>query len=319
MSLLSLLQTRGPRALIRPLTQEDRPALEAMIARDTVGYLFASEQLELWGLPNARQLAPYRRQQGFLGIFEADETPEGQGTGSHLVGALWLGANCLPLDLPAAYYRQVARYILRQKRQVGSIFGPQDQVLGLWEKISGRMPSPFDLRPSQPLLALTSYKQLVSLAALPLDRPQLKLPQVLPVRWAQPADGPSLLPASVAMFTEEVGYDPMIRDPRGYSQRLDQLLGSGRSLLAVNREGVVVFKVDLGLVAGQDCQLQGVWLHPAYRGQKLAAPLLAQALQLISQRYRQISLYVNDYNQPARALYARCGFEQVGTYASILF
>jgi hypothetical protein len=33
----------------------------------------------------------------------------------------------------------------------------------------------------------------------------------------------------------------------------------------------------------------------------------------------QVSLYVNDYNAPALATYARVGFHTVDTFASILF
>ncbi len=32
-----------------------------------------------------------------------------------------------------------------------------------------------------------------------------------------------------------------------------------------------------------------------------------------------VSLYVNDYNAPARAVYRRVGFSEVGRYASVLF
>ena len=32
-----------------------------------------------------------------------------------------------------------------------------------------------------------------------------------------------------------------------------------------------------------------------------------------------VSLYVNDYNEAARAAYRRVGFTEVGPYASILF
>jgi hypothetical protein len=32
-----------------------------------------------------------------------------------------------------------------------------------------------------------------------------------------------------------------------------------------------------------------------------------------------VSLYVNDYNVPARAAYARVGLRTVGTFASVLF
>jgi uncharacterized protein len=32
-----------------------------------------------------------------------------------------------------------------------------------------------------------------------------------------------------------------------------------------------------------------------------------------------VSLYVNDFNAPARRSYERVGFTQVGTFASVLF
>jgi predicted GNAT family acetyltransferase len=32
-----------------------------------------------------------------------------------------------------------------------------------------------------------------------------------------------------------------------------------------------------------------------------------------------VSLYVNDFNAPARASYRRVGFREVGQYASVLF
>ncbi|GAB3972234.1 hypothetical protein GCM10027615_32790 [Plantactinospora veratri] len=32
-----------------------------------------------------------------------------------------------------------------------------------------------------------------------------------------------------------------------------------------------------------------------------------------------VSLYVNDYNAPARRVYERCGFRSVGTFATVLF
>ena len=32
-----------------------------------------------------------------------------------------------------------------------------------------------------------------------------------------------------------------------------------------------------------------------------------------------VSLYVNDYNLPARKAYARCGFVSAGSFATVLF
>jgi predicted GNAT family acetyltransferase len=32
-----------------------------------------------------------------------------------------------------------------------------------------------------------------------------------------------------------------------------------------------------------------------------------------------VSLYVNDYNEAAQRVYAKCGFRRVGTFATVLF
>jgi predicted GNAT family acetyltransferase len=85
-------------------------------------------------------------------------------------------------------------------------------------------------------------------------------------------------------------------------------------------DGEVVFKAELGAVSNHACQVQGVWVRPDRRGRGLAtagvAAVLADALVTTAP---VVSLYVNDYNVAARAVYARCGFAQVGTFATVLF
>ena len=63
--------------------------------------------------------------------------------------------------------------------------------------------------------------------------------------------------------------------------------------------------------------MQGVWLDPALRGRGLAAPAMAKVVQLARTIAPTVSLYVNDYNKPARATYARVGFTDVGEFATI--
>ena len=45
------------------------------------------------------------------------------------------------------------------------------------------------------------------------------------------------------------------------------------------------------------------------------------AVVQLAQRYVApvVTLYVNDYNLPARRAYERVGFRQVGTFTSVLF
>jgi uncharacterized protein len=81
----------------------------------------------------------------------------------------------------------------------------------------------------------------------------------------------------------------------------------------------VLFKADLGSLSGSVCQVQGVWLEPELRGQGLAAPAMAAVVQLARTVVPTVSLYVNDYNLPARATYARVGFIEVGEFATVHF
>src|SRR5690606_21618466 len=90
----------------------------------------------------------------------------------------------------------------------------------------------------------------------------------------------------------------------------------------------VVFKAELGAVTPLVAQVQGVWVDSRYRGQGLAAPGMAAVVRLAREAHGDgaaglsppvVSLYVNDYNARALATYRRVGFEQVGTYATVLF
>ena len=83
------------------------------------------------------------------------------------------------------------------------------------------------------------------------------------------------------------------------------------------RDGRVIFKADVGSVSGSVCQVQGVWLDPALRGRGLAAPAMAAVVRLARTVAPTVSLYVNDYNLPARATYLRVGFTDVGEFATI--
>ena len=73
------------------------------------------------------------------------------------------------------------------------------------------------------------------------------------------------------------------------------------------------------MITARTCQVQGVWVRPELRGQGLGttalAAVFAQALRLAP----TVSLYVNDYNAPARAVYERLGMRQVASLSTVLF
>jgi predicted GNAT family acetyltransferase len=68
------------------------------------------------------------------------------------------------------------------------------------------------------------------------------------------------------------------------------------------------------------CQIQGVWVAPAYRGRGVGTVGTAAVVEYARKTIAPVvSLYVNDFNAPARAAYRRVGFQEVGRYASVLF
>lgn len=192
-------------------------------------------------------------------------------------------------------------------------------------------------RPNQPLLYLPPEKDLtrfyaVELPELPAHLPALFKPAEAPAgavqfsgeaagyaRLATSADLGELLPAAAAMFTEEVGFDPIARYGDGYAARLRTLIAGQRSAIVTDVNGRVIFKADAGIVNLDAAQLQGVWLHPDYRGYGLAKPFFAAAAQVLQHRYPHLSLYVNDYNARALAMYRGTGWEQIGQFSTIIF
>ena len=91
-----------------------------------------------------------------------------------------------------------------------------------------------------------------------------------------------------------------------------------RAFARFDKRGEVVFKADLGAVSRHTSQVQGVWVRPDLRGRGIGTRGLAAVLAHALRVTPTVSLYVNDYNTGARAMYRRVGFDQVGSYATVV-
>ncbi len=220
-------------------------------------------------------------------------------------GLCFAGPNLVPLTGDAHAIRLFATAFGRRGRTCASILGPAALVLPLWERLAPRWGAARDIRSDQPLLICPRDP------VVPLDQQ---------VRVVRPDEIEAYYPAAVAMFTEEVGVDPRAGDGgRWYRARVADLIASGRAFARFDGDEVV-FKAEIGALSSQVALIQGVWVHPRRRGQGLSAPGTAAVVDRIRRLYRRLpSLYVNRDNLPARASYARVGFTQVGTFASVQF
>jgi predicted GNAT family acetyltransferase len=215
------------------------------------------------------------------------------------------GANMVPVAATPAAVAAFAERARLQGRRCSSIVGPADAVQELWSLLSPYWGRPREVRASQPVMAISSPPLV---AADPL------------VRLVRPDELNTLLPASVAMFTEEVGVSPIGPDGgAAYRARVSELIRAGRSYARIE-DGQVVFKAEIGAVTPLACQVQGVWVPPELRGRGHAAggmaAVVTHALRSVAP---VVSLYVNDFNAPARAAYRRVGFTEAGMFMSVLF
>jgi predicted GNAT family acetyltransferase len=216
------------------------------------------------------------------------------------------GSNLVPINASPAAVHAFAEYA-GARRMCSSIIGPSAVAMDLWEQLSARWGAAWsqvrEVRPHQPVLAM--------------DRDPLVLPHPQ-VRAMSLDHWDAYYQSAVRMYTEEVGVSPLQGNPAGYRYYVRQLITSGRAFGVVER-GRVIFKADLGSVSRGVTQVQGVWLDPELRGRGLAPSMMAAVVQLARNVAPVVSLYVNDFNAPARATYERVGFRKAGEFATVLY
>jgi uncharacterized protein len=222
-----------------------------------------------------------------------------------LAALCFAGANLVPVEAvsPDAI-RAFADRARRQGRRCSSIVGPVDMVEPLWRLLEPAWGPARTVRSRQPFMAID-------------EDPRIE-PDPL-VRRVLREELDLLYPASVAMFTEEVGISPVQGDPHAYRTRVGELIESGRAFARIE-DGRVLFKAELGAVTDQACQIQGVWVAPGERGRGISAAGTAAVVAAARRDFAPVvTLYVNDFNIAARRAYARVGFHDLATFSSVLF
>ena len=213
------------------------------------------------------------------------------------------GANLIPLRGAREDLNAFADEAMSTARRCSSLVGRAELVMPMWERLESAWGPARDVRDCQPLMALSRHP------SCDLDTE---------VRQVRPDELDAYLVAAVDMFIGEVGVDPRVGDGgRGYRRRVASLIAAGRAWARFER-GEVIFKAEVGSQSPGVSQIQGVWVHPERRGQGLGTAGTATVAAVIVGSGRTASLYVNGFNEVARAAYARVGFAEVGTFATIL-
>lgn len=278
--------TGEPPVQARLLTPEDLPAVHRVLARDPVRHCVVASRLRSGD-------AIWRHDQLW-------------GMASHgtLRSLALHGANLVPVGTTADDRRALVSRLAGLPRRSSSLVGAVDEVLDLWDLLEPVWGPARQVRAVQPVLAIDHAPRI------PGD------PAVAPVRVDQ-ID--AYLPAAIAMFTEEVGVSPLAHGGGAlYRARVLDLIRHERAL-ARWHDGRVIFKAEIAAVAQDVCQVQGVWVDPAYRGRGVGREGMAAVVEYARRHEAStVSLYVNDFNHAARQMYEHVGLRQVDTFATVL-
>ncbi len=274
---------------IRPLSASDLGAFLELTGRDPVVNVFAEYRAR------TTRLEPRWLGGEMWGRFD----------GGELVSACHLGANLVPIEATEDDARAFGERALTRGRTVSTIVGRHDAVKTFWHTVSESWGRPREFRWDQPHMELIGP------------------PRVEPdphVRRAVRSDLSVLYPACVAMYTEEVGVSPELGGGGDlYRARILQLMSRGWSF-ARFEGGRVIFKAEVACASPNAAQIQGVYVAPDRRGEGIAAHGMAAVAEIVRREIApRVSLYVNEFNTPARRAYERVGYIANAVFSTSMF
>jgi uncharacterized protein len=223
--------------------------------------------------------------------------------GDRVRGAAYMGRQ-LALACDDAAIEALATHAQRHRGE-RMILGRKESVEQYWEHVrSWHAPA-----------RLVRERQLV----MALDRSTLKKRAASDIvaRHAQPDEWRAVGDSSAQMIEQELKYDPR-RASRDFASNVRRMIEADLWWVAPSG-GRLVFFCNIGPWCTRTAQLQGIWTPPESRRRGHAAAALASMCDQLLDVIPTLSLYVNDFNDAAIALYRGIGFEHVSDFQTMLF
>jgi uncharacterized protein len=208
-----------------------------------------------------------------------------------------VGANVVPSGTNCGEFAAV---VARGRPRM--VIGEEGAVGELWNAAEAAMPEPREDRPGQPVYVLD----------------EVPAPGGTGVREATLEDLDLLVPACAQAHYEEIGLDPLTRDPEGFRWRTQAQIGEGRSWLWAE-DGTVLFKAEASAWTPAAVQLQQVWVDPAARNRGYAQRGMRDLCRRLLERVPVVCLFVRADNLAAIRVYEAIGMRRTISYRSLIF
>jgi uncharacterized protein len=253
--------------------------------------------------PTLRQILAFCAEDPVERVFLEDVARRGLGrftalaADSKLTALCHLGANVVPSGQGCGAFAKLAaagraRMVIGEERAVGE----------LWAEAQARMPTPREDRPGQPVYVLAQPPE----------------PGGTGLREATLSDLGLLVPACAAAHEEEIGLNPLDRDPDGFRWRTQAQIDEGRSWLWVE-DGTILFKAEASAWTPEAVQLQQVWVDPSARNRGNARRAMRDLCRLLLARVPRVCLFVRPENAAAIRVYESIGMRRTIAYRSLIF
>jgi uncharacterized protein len=207
------------------------------------------------------------------------------------------GANLVPSGVGCDAFAELAT-----GSRARMIIGEEEAVSDLWNAAEKAMPAPRQDRPGQPVYVLETLPD----------------PGETGLREAVPGDFDLLLPACAAAHREEIGIDPLERDPEAFRWRTRAQIEEGRSWLWVDGE-TILFKAEASAWTANAVQLQQVWVDPVARGHGYAQRGMRDLCRRLLRYVPTVCLFVRRENAAAIHVYEAIGMRRTISYRSLIF
>jgi len=236
-------------------------------------------------------------------VFLEDVARRGYGRFTALEGERGLealchvGSNVVPSGAGCAAFADVAA-----AGRALMVIGEEGAVTDLWDAARERLPHPREDRPGQPVYVLERGPE----------------PGETGLRPATQDDFGLLVPACAAAHREEIGIDPLARDPESFRWRTRMQIEDGRSWLWTD-DGTILFKAEASAWTPSAVQLQQVWVDPVVRNRRYAQRGMRDLCRLLLERVPAVCLFVRAENAAAIRVYEAIGMRRTASYRSLIF